>query len=57
MASAASPAKRRPLSQEDDCVSPGGLACGPSLLRTTLSRAAVSGFGVGAVSPWLLTCP
>lgn len=40
-----------PLSQEDDPVSPGGLACDPSLLRMTLSRAAVSGFGVGG---WLL---
>lgn len=40
-----SAAERRPRSQEDYSLSVGGLACDPSLLRTTLSRAAVSGFG------------
>ncbi|CAD7669943.1 unnamed protein product [Nyctereutes procyonoides] len=38
-------AERRPLSQEDYCLSVGGLACDPGLLRMTLSTAAVSGFG------------
>lgn len=39
-----STAERRLFSQEDYSLSVGGLACDPSLLRTTLSRAAVSGF-------------
>lgn len=61
------PPGRRPLSQKDDCISPGGLACDPSLLRTTLSRAVVSGLGLrgeGVDRHWLpastsqlLTCP
>lgn len=47
-----SSAERRLLSQEDYSISVGGLACDPSLLRTTLSRAAVS--GLGGVSRQLL---
>ena len=60
-----STAERRLFSQEDYSLSVGGLACDPSLLRTTLSRAAVSGFrGLAADFPHptpapsqLATCP
>lgn len=48
---------RRPRSQEDYSVSVGGLACDPSLLRTTLSGAAISGFGGCPPAPCPLPSP